>query len=145
MLEIWPKGHGSPIHSHGNAYGVIRVLHGGIRVHIYNKDALTGHHTPLMSFDAKEGDITWLSPKWFQTHRLFNDTDDFCATLQCYKYGEEDNIHCPYFEYISKANEIGQFTPNSDFSFIEMCKLLMSENKVKAHKKYKKTMECLAM
>ena len=30
MLEIWPAGHNSPIHNHGNAYGIVRVLHGDI-------------------------------------------------------------------------------------------------------------------
>ncbi|PIK39759.1 hypothetical protein BSL78_23400 [Apostichopus japonicus] len=145
VLEIWPKGHGSPIHSHGNAYGVIRVLHGGIRVHIYNNDAMDRNQQPLTSFDAVKGDITWLSPKWFQTHRLWNDTDDFCATLQCYKYGEEDDTHCPYFEYVSKTNEIGQFMPNSDFSFLEMYQLVMAEYQVKTKENNKKKHECTVM
>lgn len=30
VLEIWPAGHNSPIHNHGNAYGIVRVLHGDI-------------------------------------------------------------------------------------------------------------------
>ncbi len=30
MLEIWPAGHSSPIHNHGNAYGIVRMLHGDI-------------------------------------------------------------------------------------------------------------------
>ena len=38
VLEIWPKGHGSPIHNHGNAYAVINVIHGGLTISIYNKD-----------------------------------------------------------------------------------------------------------
>ena len=37
VLEIWPKDHGSPIHNHGNAYAVIKVLHGGLTIHVYNK------------------------------------------------------------------------------------------------------------
>lgn len=30
VLEIWPAGHNSPIHNHGNAYGIVRMLHGDI-------------------------------------------------------------------------------------------------------------------
>lgn len=30
VLEIWPAGHFSPIHSHGLAYGVTRILHGSL-------------------------------------------------------------------------------------------------------------------
>lgn len=30
VLEIWPPGHFSPIHNHGNAFGVVRMLHGSI-------------------------------------------------------------------------------------------------------------------
>ncbi len=30
VLEIWPAGHSSPIHNHGNAYGIVRMLHGDI-------------------------------------------------------------------------------------------------------------------
>jgi hypothetical protein len=30
VLEIWPPGHFSPIHNHGNAFGIVRMLHGSI-------------------------------------------------------------------------------------------------------------------
>ena len=30
VMEIWPPGHSSPIHSHANTFGVVRVLHGTI-------------------------------------------------------------------------------------------------------------------
>ena len=30
VMEIWPPGHFSPIHNHGNAFGVVRLLHGSI-------------------------------------------------------------------------------------------------------------------
>ena len=30
VLEIWPPGHYSPIHDHGLAYGVTRMLHGSL-------------------------------------------------------------------------------------------------------------------
>lgn len=36
VLEIWPKEHFSPIHSHGDAVAIIKVLHGSLAVHLYN-------------------------------------------------------------------------------------------------------------
>ena len=30
VLEIWPSGHFSPVHNHGNAFGIVRILHGSI-------------------------------------------------------------------------------------------------------------------
>ena len=30
VLEIWPAGHFSPVHNHGNAFGIVRMLHGSI-------------------------------------------------------------------------------------------------------------------
>ena len=35
VLEIWPKDHSSPIHNHGNAYAIIKVLFGGLTIHVY--------------------------------------------------------------------------------------------------------------
>ena len=30
VLEIWPPGHSSPVHDHGHAFGVTRILHGSL-------------------------------------------------------------------------------------------------------------------
>ena len=30
VLEIWPSGHFSPVHNHGNAFGIVRILHGSV-------------------------------------------------------------------------------------------------------------------
>jgi hypothetical protein len=37
VLEIWPAKHGSPIHNHGNSFAVIKVVHGGLTIRVYNK------------------------------------------------------------------------------------------------------------
>jgi hypothetical protein len=36
VLEIWPKGHSSPIHNHGETTAIIKVLHGEIYSEFYN-------------------------------------------------------------------------------------------------------------
>ena len=142
VLELWPKGHCSPIHNHGNAYGVIRVLHGGLTVHYYNKVSVSvlpgdesedcgcegeSHVQKLGEFPVKKGDVTWISPNWYQTHKLCNNTDDYCATVQCYQYGNNDYMNWPYFDYIKTCDIIGGFAPNSDYTFTEMFNRVMKE------------------
>ena len=129
VLEIWPKDSKSPIHNHGNAYGVIKILHGEINITVYNKtwkDASTQEE--LNSFVAKKGDVTWLSPNWYQTHKLSNLSNEFCATIQSYKYGPEDYLNWPYFDYLDGKEEgVHEFYPHSDFDFLEMRKDLLRE------------------
>uniref|UniRef100_A0A1X7VQ32 Cysteine dioxygenase n=1 Tax=Amphimedon queenslandica TaxID=400682 RepID=A0A1X7VQ32_AMPQE len=127
VLEIWPKDHGSPIHNHGNSYAVIRVVHGGLTIKIFNKLAENDKTPELMKFDVRKGDITWISPNWFQTHQLWNYTDDYCATIQCYQYGTNDTTDWPFFDYVSDTSEICEFRPDTDYTFHKMRELLMKE------------------
>lgn len=126
ILELWPKNHGSPVHCHGNSYGVIKVIHGGLRAEVYNCDM----KTILKHYNIRKGDITWMSPFWYQCHRLFNDTNDFCATLQCYRYGAADKKMCPFFDYVNPDGSYGEFFPNGDFTFGELNDVVLSEYQV---------------
>ena len=126
VLEIWPPKSFSPIHNHGNAYAVIKVLHGAIRVSNYNK-TWKGNQEELLSFTVSKGDITWMSPNWFQTHKLSNESEDhFCATIQCYKFGERDDIQWPYFNYLV-GESVEDFLPIGDFDFKKLREELLVE------------------
>ena len=128
VLEIWPYKHYSPIHSHGNSYAIIKVVHGSINVHVHNKKVKKHDQEPLKKIKISKGDVTWISPNWYQTHQLINDTSgDYCATLQCYQYGDEDQHHWPYFNYVSEQDQIEDFLPNSDFQFISLREKLLKE------------------
>lgn len=133
VLEIWPKGNYSPIHNHGNANAVIKVLHGTIRVKVYNKQAIHSEATPIKILDLSKDDVTWIDRNWYQTHKLQNVSDDYCATIQCYQYDCGDTTHWPYFDYVSENETIAEFIPNSDFGFQEMRNQVMAE-----YQKYKK-------
>lgn len=68
-----------------------------------------------------------MSPNWFQTHRLTNESNDqFCATVQCYKYGNEDEEQCPYFNYL-EGETVQEFLPNSYFDFNKLREELLKE------------------
>jgi len=128
VLEIWPAGSESPIHNHGNAYAVIKVLHGAIKVTIYNKTwNAEDTQQELSSFTAKQGDVTWISPNWFQTHKLTNESKQlYCATIQCYKYGYEEELMWPYFDYLD-GKTVKEFLPDSDFDFTKLRDDLLNE------------------
>ena len=129
VLEIWPAHHGSPIHNHGNSYAVIKVIYGGLTIQVFNKhtDTDTKETKHLMEFNVSKGDCTWISPNWFQTHKLWNHNKVFCATIQCYQYGTNDYTHWPYFDYVADTKVIDEFLPNSDYTFHEMRDLVMKE------------------
>lgn len=134
VLEIWPAGAKSPIHNHGGSCAVIKNLFGRITCNIFNKlkDPPEDQPNILKKFDLREGQVTWISPNWFQTHRLDNNTNDFCATIQCYRYDFSDTIHWPGFDYMEYVEEkekyeLEEFLPNTDFTFINLRSIVLKE------------------
>lgn len=126
VLEIWPGQNYSPIHNHAGADAVIKVLHGQIQSRWF------AELSPLyMNYyeaaDLYAGQVTWLSPKYYQTHQLFNPMPEghICATLQCYRFPDKDHEHNEYFDYLAEVEgepgkyEIQRFYPNSDMKFLE--------------------------
>ena len=151
VLEFWPPGARSPIHNHGSVCGLIKILFGTIQSGIFNKVPSTVtdsdnkfRPTELFKFDASKGDVLWMSPEWYQsleninnkkclcfryqTHQLRNVSTDFCATVNCYKYDENDSIQWNLFDYVNDENgEVGNFFPNTDLTFGEMRKIVFDE------------------
>lgn len=128
VMEIWPVGHYSPIHSHAGADAVIRVLHGSIHVKLfpYLSEKMPG---PFSVANFIEGDITWISPTLNQTHKLENlrTNKDTCITIQCYMYNEKDRSHYDYFDYIDGNGEIQPYEPDSDMDYIAFKEKMRTE------------------
>ena len=126
VLEIWPLGHYSPIHSHAGANAIIRVLYGNIHVRLF--PYLSPKVPSFGSANFKTGDITWVNPTLNQTHQLINlkSNNKTCITIQCYMYDEADNGHYDYFDYIDADGVKQQYEPDSDMDFVEF-KALMKE------------------
>jgi predicted metal-dependent enzyme (double-stranded beta helix superfamily) len=130
VMEIWPSGHYSPIHNHGGADAVIKVLHGGIHVRLY--PMLSLHHTtPFAEVDFATDDVTWISARLNQVHMLENDGAEPCITIQCYMYAETNLTHYPYFDYLEQA-DIGHFDPNSDMDFLAFKQRMREEHAARA-------------
>ena len=125
VMEIWPAGHFSPIHSHAGAEAVIRVLEGGINVTLY----------PFLSPDAPQfatghfvkDNVMWISPTLNQIHQLRNTGDNTCVTIQCYMYDSSNNKHYDYFDYLDADGVVQQYTPDSDMEFIDFKELMLEE------------------
>ena len=130
VMEIWPVGHYSPIHNHGGANAIIRVLHGSIHVSLYPflcDDAESV--APFACADFKKDDITWLSPTLNQIHQLKNleSNKETCITIQCYLYDENDKLHYDYFDYLGEKNAKFQYEPDSDMKLIQFKKTIQEE------------------
>ena len=126
VMEIWPSGNYSPIHNHGGADAVIRVLHGEITVSLFPFLA-PEEQTAFATKTFVKGDVTWISPRLNQVHKLHNlDAAEPCITIQCYLYGDDNDTHWPYFDYIGNG-DIEHFDPNSDADFLTFKELMKKE------------------
>jgi len=120
VMEIWPVGHYSPIHNHGAADAIIRVLNGSINVSQFPYlCASTDGVKPFAINDFHKDQITWISPTLNQIHQLKNLPENAytCITIQCYMYEQSDDAHYDYFDYIDVDGKVQQYEPDSDMDF----------------------------
>lgn len=130
VMEIWPVGHYSPVHSHANASAIIRVLNGEINVKLFpflcaEKDGVA----PFGTATFKKGDVAWISPTLNQVHQLKNmESNTYtCITIQCYMYNENDRRHYDYFDYLGEEGKKHTYEPDSDMDFLEFKQRMRTE------------------
>lgn len=130
VIEIWPPGHFSPIHNHGNVYSIIRVLCGEVLVRLYPTLMVSIRDYQPIEQIFREGSVTWMSPSLNQIHQVKNVNlhGACCITIQCYAYGPEDEEHYEYFDYVTNdGKSIGHFDPVPDMDFFDFIKLMRKE------------------
>lgn len=126
VMEIWPSGNYSPIHNHGGSDAVIRVLHGEINVSLYPFLA-PQQQTPFAAKTFVKEDVTWISARLNQVHKLHNlNMDEPCITIQCYLYSDDNETHWPYFDYLA-GDDVEHFDPNSDADFLTFKRIMKEE------------------
>ncbi len=126
VMEIWPSGNYSPIHNHGGSDAVIRVLHGEINVSLYAFLA-PEQTTPFANKTFVKDDVTWISPRLNQVHKLHNLNEaEPCITIQCYLYSQNNDTHWPFFDYLGNG-EVEHFDPNSDADFLTFKRTMQEE------------------
>ena len=130
VMEIWPVGHFSPVHNHGGANAVIRVLNGTINVTLFPFlcDEKSGVE-PFGITNFVKDDIVWISPTLNQIHQLKNleTSKTSCITIQCYMYDVEDKSHYDYFDYIDEDGNKKQYEPDSDMEFVKFKETIRQE------------------
>ena len=130
VIEIWPAGHYSPIHNHSNAYGIIRVLSGRLLTKMYPELNLKAAQYSAIEQILDEGQVIWMLPNLNQTHQVRNPDlyGSSAISIQCYQYGQDDNMHYEYFDYISNDGlSIAHFDPKSDMDYMEFKELIKRE------------------
>jgi hypothetical protein len=125
VMEIWPPGHYSPVHNHGGANAIIRVLHGAIRVSQYA--FLSEEVDPFAHLVLKKNDITWISSTLNQVHKLENTGSKTCVTIQSYMYDAFNMAHYDFFDYLDSEGSEKQFEPDSDMDFVAFKELMKKE------------------
>ena len=128
VMEIWPPGHYSPIHDHGYANAIIKVLHGEITVSLF-PFLSQKHREPFGMVKYGKGGVAWITSECNQFHQLRNAnvSGETCITIQCYMYSDDDTEHYKYFDYLGDHTDPDLFTPNSDMDFLEFKELMKKE------------------
>lgn len=134
VLEIWPKGHYSPIHNHGNAAALIRLLCGKLKTEWFNPLAETNSKNPqvIKTGFINAGDIAWMTPFNYQTHKLTNEDNSVAISIQAYAHTDSNtgNVYSETFDYIKSGDpELHHFYPNEDFSYDNLERIVLEENK----------------
>jgi hypothetical protein len=128
VMEIWPPQHYSPIHNHGGAHAVIRVLHGMINVSLFAYLCANFAIQPFGKVDFEKDDITWISPTLNQVHQLRNtNSETTCVTIQCYMYDNDNTTHYDYFDYLDDNGKKQQYEPDSDLDYITFKETIKKE------------------
>ncbi|EDQ92707.1 uncharacterized protein MONBRDRAFT_35744 [Monosiga brevicollis MX1] len=124
VMEIWPPKMYSPIHDHANAVAVIKCLSGTITSRWYNPlaEQHNGEPVPFAEGRVAKGQITYLTPAFFQTHKLANEEDVTCVTIQSYYYLHDDYVHNETFHFTlpTPDDNLHVFKPGSDFEYSEL-------------------------
>ncbi|KAI0550706.1 RmlC-like cupin domain-containing protein [Xylaria scruposa] len=85
LVLVWTPGKGSPIHDHGNAHCVMRILHGDLTETRY--DFPDGDKEKPMEMKServhKEGTVAYMADE-LGLHRVSNHGSDFAVSLHLY-------------------------------------------------------------
>jgi hypothetical protein len=124
VLEIWPKGHYSPVHNHGDAVAVIKLLSGTLKSEWYNPLSDNYNEKPkvIKSAILHKNDLTWMTPCYYQTHKLISiDKDKAGVSIQGYAHIHSSNLYEKYKDFFNfilpPSPKLIEFYPNRDFIF----------------------------
>ncbi|KAL7820904.1 RmlC-like cupin domain-containing protein [Trichoderma gracile] len=86
LVLVWSPGKGSPIHDHGNAHCIMKILRGELTETRYvfpERDEPEGPMTVLAEKKYQENQVTYMSDE-LGLHRVSNRGSDFAVSLHLY-------------------------------------------------------------
>ncbi|KAL7804662.1 RmlC-like cupin domain-containing protein [Trichoderma aethiopicum] len=86
LVLVWSPGKGSPIHDHGNAHCIMKILRGELTETRYvfpEKNEPDGPMTVLAEKTYQENQVTYMSDE-LGLHRVSNRGSDFAVSLHLY-------------------------------------------------------------
>ncbi|KND93086.1 Cysteine dioxygenase [Tolypocladium ophioglossoides CBS 100239] len=86
LVLVWSPGKGSPIHDHGNAHCLMKILRGNLTETRYafpEDDELEGPMTVISEKTYKEDAVTYMADE-LGLHRVSNRGSDFAVSLHLY-------------------------------------------------------------
>lgn len=131
VIKIWPPGYYSPIHNHGVAYGIIRVLHGKILIKFFPELSMGVRQSCLIEQLFEANQATWMMPKLNQISQMKNPDmyGSCCITLHCYQYKTDEQVPCEHFDFITNDGQhIECYHSLYDNTYLTFKKLMMMES-----------------
>ncbi|RFU75227.1 cysteine dioxygenase [Trichoderma arundinaceum] len=86
LVLVWSPGKGSPIHDHGNAHCLMKILRGDLTETRYSfpeKDEPEGPMTVVSEKTYRENQVTYMADE-LGLHRVSNRGSDFAVSLHLY-------------------------------------------------------------
>ena len=85
LVLVWSPGKGSPIHDHGNAHCLMKILRGNLTETRYAFPDPTGPAQPMQVISERthaENAVAYMADE-LGVHRVWNKSDDFAVSLHC--------------------------------------------------------------
>lgn len=110
LVLVWTPGKGSPIHDHGNAHCIMKILHGSLTESRYEfPSADKQQPMELMSERThKENDVAYMADE-LGLHKMENRGDDYAISLHCRWFLQPRVARgCPAFDRLDCVADCGQ-------------------------------------
>ncbi|CCE32203.1 related to cysteine dioxygenase type I [Claviceps purpurea 20.1] len=84
LVLVWSPGKGSPIHDHGNAHCLMKILHGSLTEtrYAFPEGAEPGPMKVISEKTYKQNGVTYMADE-LGLHRVSNRGSDFAVSLHC--------------------------------------------------------------
>lgn len=84
LVLVWTPGKGSPIHDHGNAHCLMKILRGNLTETRFNfpEPGKTGPMEVISKRTYKENGVAYMADE-LGLHRVTNEGSDFAVSLHC--------------------------------------------------------------